>query len=133
MGLTFGTLAVLLVLYATRIVRPTEKFKMGLFAATGAICLFYMASLVLGLFGIQIPLIHSSGTFGIAFSVFVVIIAALNLVLDFEIIETGVNNGPRNTSNGTPLRPYGHACLALSGNPPAAGQTQPAPLRTVFH
>jgi uncharacterized YccA/Bax inhibitor family protein len=92
-GLTFGTLAVLLVLYATRIVRPTEKFKMGLFAATGAICLFYMASLVLGLFGIQIPLIHSSGTFGIAFSVFVVIIAALNLVLDFEIIETGVNNG----------------------------------------
>jgi uncharacterized YccA/Bax inhibitor family protein len=92
-GLTFGTLAVLLVLYAARIVRPTEKFKTGLLAATGAICLFYVVSLVLGLFGIQIPLIHSSGTLGIAFSVFVVIIAALNLVLDFEIIETGVNNG----------------------------------------
>lgn len=92
-GLTFGTLAVLLLLYATRILRPTEKFKLGVFAATGAICLFYVVSLVLGIFGIDIPLIHSSGTIGIAFSVFVVIIAALNLVLDFEIIETGVNNG----------------------------------------
>lgn len=92
-GLTFGTMAVLLVLYATRIIRPTEKFKMGIAAATGAIFLFYMASLVMGLFGVQMPLIHSSGTFGIGFSVVVVIIAALNLVLDFEIIETGVNNG----------------------------------------
>lgn len=86
-------MAVLLVLYVTRIIRLTEKFKMGVFAATGAIFLFYLASIVLGLFGVQVPLIHSSGPFGIAFSVFVVIIAALNLILDFEIIESGVNNG----------------------------------------
>lgn len=92
-GLTFGTMAVLLVLYATRIIRPTEKFKLGLFAATGAIFLFYMASIVLRFFGVEVPLIHSSGPMGIAFSVFVVVIAALNLILDFEIIETGVNNG----------------------------------------
>jgi uncharacterized YccA/Bax inhibitor family protein len=92
-GLTFGTMAVLLILYVTRIIRPTEKFKMGVVAATGAIFLFYMASFVLGLFGINVPLIHSSGTFGIAFSVFVVVIAALNLILDFETIENGVNNG----------------------------------------
>lgn len=92
-GLTFGTMAVLLVLYITRIIRPTEKFKLGILAATGAIFLFYMASLVAGVFGFQMPLIHSSGPFGIGFSVFVVIIAALNLVLDFEIIETGVNSG----------------------------------------
>lgn len=92
-GLTFATLAMLLILYVTRIIRPTEKFKLGLFAATGAIFLFYMASLILGIFGVQIPLIHSSGSLGIGFSVVVVVIAALNLVLDFEIIETGVNNG----------------------------------------
>lgn len=92
-GLTFGTMAVLLVLYATRIIRPTEKFKLGIAAATGAIFLFYMASIILGIFGIDLALIHSSGALGIAFSGFVVIVAALNLILDFEIVETGVNNG----------------------------------------
>ena len=52
-----------------------------------------MASIVLGLFGIQIPMIHESGMVGIGFSLFVVVIAALNLVLDFDFIETGAEQG----------------------------------------
>ena len=60
-------------------------------AATGGICLVYLATFVLGFFGIQIPLIHGNGPMGIAFSGFVVVIAALNLVLDFDFIEDGVN------------------------------------------
>ncbi len=92
-GLTFGTLAVLLFVYKTGIVKATENFKMGVVAATGGIALFYFASLILGFFGISMPLIHSSGTFGILFSLFVVVIAALNLVLDFDFIETGAERG----------------------------------------
>jgi uncharacterized YccA/Bax inhibitor family protein len=92
-ALTFGTLATLLTAYATRIIRPTENFKLGIVAATGGICLFYLATMVLGFFGVHIPLINQSGWVGIGFSLFVVVIAALNLVLDFDFIETGVTRG----------------------------------------
>ncbi|MBS0263024.1 MAG: Bax inhibitor-1/YccA family protein [Planctomycetes bacterium] len=92
-GLTFGTLAALLLAYSTRLVRATEHFKMGIMAATGAIGLVYLVSFVLSFFGIRIPLIHESGLIGIGFSVFVVIIASLNLVLDFDFIETGTRRG----------------------------------------
>ena len=87
--LTFGTLAALLMAYRSGVIRATENFKLGVVAATGGIALVYLLSFVLGFFGIGIPLIHSSGTFGILFSVFVVVIAALNLVLDFDFIEQG--------------------------------------------
>ena len=66
---------------------------MGLAAATGAVCLVYLINFVMGFFGSGIPLITSSGTFGILFSVVVVGIAAFNLVLDFHIIETGAEQG----------------------------------------
>jgi uncharacterized YccA/Bax inhibitor family protein len=92
-GLTFGTLAAMLLAYTSRLVRPTEQFKMGLVAATGAICMVYFASMILSFFGIHIPYIHQSGPIGIGFSLVVVVIAALNLVLDFEFIETGVAHG----------------------------------------
>ena len=92
-GLTFGTLFALLAAYSTGLIKPSENFKLGIVAATGAICLFYVASMVLGMFGISVPLIHGSGPIGIAFSLFVVAIAALNLVLDFDFIENGVANG----------------------------------------
>lgn len=92
-GLTFGTLFALLFVYKSRIIRVTENFKMGIVAATGGIFLVYMANLVLGIFGISIPFIHGSGTFGILFSLFVVVIAALNLVLDFDFIESGAEQG----------------------------------------
>ena len=62
-------------------------------AATGGIALVYLATIVLGFFGIQIPMIHESGIVGIGFSLFVVVIAALNLVLDFDFIETGAEQG----------------------------------------
>lgn len=93
-GLTFGTLFCLLAAYKSGFVRPTENFKLGVVAATGGIAVLYLADLGLTLFfGTPIGFIHESGTFGILFSVFVVIIAALNLVLDFDFIEAGVANG----------------------------------------
>lgn len=91
--LTFGTLGALLLAYTTGLIKPTENFKLGIFAATGGIAMFYFISIILGLFGISVPLIHSSGTTGIIFSAVVVLIAALNLVLDFDFIEQGAEQG----------------------------------------
>lgn len=88
--LTFGTFAALLAAYQTRLIKPTENFKLGIVAATGGIALVYLATMVLGLFGVKMPYIHDSGIIGIGFSLFVVVIAALNLVLDFDFIEQGV-------------------------------------------
>lgn len=90
---TFGTLAGLLVAYRTGIIKATENFKLGVFAATAGIAILYLVSFVLGFFGKSIPYIHESGPIGIGFSVAVVIIAALNLVLDFDFIENGAAMG----------------------------------------
>jgi len=92
-GLTFGVLAVMLVAYKTGTIRVTQNFKLGVIAATGGIALFYLAEMVLGFFHIAVPAINGSGPIGIAFSLFVVVIAALNLVLDFDMIETGARLG----------------------------------------
>jgi len=92
-GLTFGTLFCLLVAYKTGVIRATQKFKTGVMAATGAICLIYLVSMVLRLFGSGVPYIHEAGWIGIGFSIFVVVIAALNLILDFDFIEHGVKSG----------------------------------------
>ena len=91
--LTFGTLGALLMAYRSGMIRATENFKLGVVAATGGIGLVYLLSFILGFVGINVPLIHSSGTFGILFSVFVVVVAALNLVLDFDFIEQGAERG----------------------------------------
>jgi uncharacterized YccA/Bax inhibitor family protein len=92
-GLTFGTLLVLLMAYRSGLIRATENFKLGVVAATGGIMLLYLVEFVLGFFGIHFGAINGSGPIGIGFSVFVVIIAALNLVLDFDFIENGVRAG----------------------------------------
>lgn len=93
-GLTLGTLFVMLLAYKTGVVKATQGFKIGVIAATGGIAVFYLAEMVLSFFfHIQVPAINGSGTWGIAFSLFVVVIAALNLVLDFDMIETGVRGG----------------------------------------
>jgi uncharacterized YccA/Bax inhibitor family protein len=92
-ALTFGTLAALLVAYRAGVVRATENFRLGIFAATGGIALVYLVSMVMGFFGRTIPYIHESGLIGIGFSLFVVVIAALNLVLDFDFIERGAEMG----------------------------------------
>lgn len=91
--LTFGTLAGLLIAYRSGWIQATENFKLGVAAATGGIFFVYLISFILSFFGMSIPLVHSSGTFGILFSVFVVVVAALNLVLDFDFIEQGAEQG----------------------------------------
>jgi uncharacterized YccA/Bax inhibitor family protein len=91
--LTFGTLGALLLAYTSHLIRPTENFKLGVCAATGGVALFYMASWILGFFGIGIPMIYGSGLIGIGLSAVVVVIAALNLVLDFDFIEQGAEQG----------------------------------------
>ena len=77
----------------SELIKATENFKLGIVAATGSVFLIYMATWVLGMFGTQIPYIHGSGTIGIIFSLVVVVIAALNLVLDFDFIEQGAEQG----------------------------------------
>ena len=93
-GLTFGTLAALLIAYKSGLIRATENFKLGVVAATGGIALLYLVNIGLRLFGFEgFGFIHDSGWLGIGFSAFVVVIAALNLVLDFDFIEKGVESG----------------------------------------
>lgn len=95
-GLTISTLFCMLFAYKTGIIKVTEKFRMGVVAATGGIALLYLVSMIMGLFGANVGFIHSSGPMGIGFSVFVVIIAALNLVMDFDLIEKGADsNAPK--------------------------------------
>ena len=91
--LTFGTLFALLMAYRSGVIKATENFKLGIFAATGGIGLIYLTTFILSFFGLSIPYIHGSGTIGILFSLFVVVIAALNLVLDFDFIERGAERG----------------------------------------
>ena len=92
-GLTFGTLFALLFAYKTGLIKATENFKLGVAAATGGIFLMYMVNLVLGFFGASVPFIHDNGFLGIGISAFIVVIAALNLVLDFDFIEHGAEQG----------------------------------------
>ena len=91
--LTFGTLFSLLFAYQTGFIKATENFKLGVFAATGAVGMVYLLSFIMSFFGSGLSFIHSSGTFGIIFSLGVVVIAALNLVLDFDFIENGAEAG----------------------------------------
>ena len=91
-GLTFGTLASLLFFYKSGLIKPTENFRLMIFSATFGIMILYLVSIVMSFFGSGIGFIHSNGIFGIGFSLFVVCIAALNLVLDFDFIEQGSEN-----------------------------------------
>jgi uncharacterized YccA/Bax inhibitor family protein len=92
-SLTFGTLFALLTAYRTGLIKVTENFRLGVAAATGAIFVVYVAQFVLGLVGVQVGFLHDAifgaGWLGIGVSVVVIIVAALNLVLDFDFIEHG--------------------------------------------
>jgi uncharacterized YccA/Bax inhibitor family protein len=92
-ALTFGTCFCLLLAYRSGIIKATERFTLGIVAATGGIALVYLASMLLGFFHVQIPGIFGSGPVGILFSLFVVVIAALNLILDFDFIEQSAWRG----------------------------------------
>ncbi len=89
---TFGTTFALLLAYQTGIIKPTENFKLGVFAATGGIALMYLAMMLMSMFGMKVS-IMSMGWLGIGISVVVVIVAAMNLVLDFDYIEQAAKNG----------------------------------------
>jgi len=92
-GLTFGVLFSLLLAYKSGFVRVTDKFRLGVTSATMAICLFYLGDLILRFFGSGIPWIHQGGMLGIGLSLIIVIVAALNLVLDFDLIESLASRG----------------------------------------
>jgi len=92
-GLTFGTAIGMYLLYSFRIIKATEKFKAIIFTATAGIAIFYLITWVLSFFGISIPFLHEGSALGIGFSVFVVALAALNLILDFDMIERGAELG----------------------------------------
>lgn len=92
-GLTFGTAIAMYLLYSFRIIQATQKFKAIIFTATAGIAIFYLIAFALSFFGIRIPFLHEGSALGIGFSVFVVAIAALNLILDFDMIEQGAALG----------------------------------------
>lgn len=92
-SLTFLTLLAMLFLYRSGMIKVTDKFRMGVFAATGGIALMYFAGFILQLFGIHFPMMHSGGTLGIVVGVVICGVAALNLVLDFDFIEKGSESG----------------------------------------
>ncbi|CAH0994120.1 hypothetical protein EMA8858_00227 [Emticicia aquatica] len=88
-GLTFGIVFVMWFLYKTRILQATQGFIFGVTAATGAVFLLYMLTWILGMFGVNVPYIHEGGIIGIIFSLVVITIAAMNLIIDFHLIEQG--------------------------------------------
>lgn len=91
--LTAITATIMLISFRSGLIRPTEQFRSIITVATLSICGIYLIDLVLGFFGKGMPLSASTGTFGILFSVFVVGIAALNLILDFGRISEGADRG----------------------------------------
>jgi uncharacterized YccA/Bax inhibitor family protein len=86
-GLTLAVLFAMLFAYRTGLVKATEGFKLGVVAATGGVALVYLASIVLSFFHINMPFLYTASPFALGFSAFVVVIAALNLVLDFDAID----------------------------------------------
>lgn len=92
-GLTFGTAIAMYLLYTFKIIQATQKFKAIVMTATAGIAIFYLISFVLSFFGIRIPFLHEGSALGIGFSLFVVVLAALNLILDFDMIEKGAEQG----------------------------------------
>ena len=92
--LTVGILLSLLFAYRSGLIKPTENFKLGIFAATGGIAIVYIINMVMGFFGSSMGVmqIDNASPMSIGFSVVVVIIAALNLVLDFDFIEEGAES-----------------------------------------
>ena len=92
---TLCILFALLSVYRLGIIKPSENFKLGVAAATGGIAILYVVNFVMGIFGSGIPLmdINNSSMYSIGFSVFVIIIASMNLVVDFDFIEEGAEKG----------------------------------------
>ncbi len=105
-SLTIGVFFMMLFLYGTRIIKVTEKLRMGIVAATGAVFLVYLANMIFSLFGADLPFLHESSPIGIAISLVIVGVAAFNLLLDFDFVERGV-------AAGTPTKMEWYAAFGL--------------------
>jgi len=92
-GLTISMLFLMLIIYRLELIRVTQKFRAGVFMATGAVAIVYLMSWVLGFFGINMPFLHEGGLMGIGISVVIIGIAAMNLLLDFDSFEKGQQYG----------------------------------------
>jgi uncharacterized YccA/Bax inhibitor family protein len=92
-ALTFATLLVMLMAYRTGLIKVTDKFRMMVVAATGAIALLYLVSFVLSFFHVSVPFLYGGGTASIVVSLVIVGVAALNLVLDFDFVEQAAHAG----------------------------------------
>ncbi len=92
-ALTFGTLAALLLAYKSGLIPVTQNFRLGVAAATGGIALVYFVSFILSFFHVRVPFLYDASPISIGISLFVTVIAALNLVLDFDFIERGASGG----------------------------------------
>jgi len=92
-GLTFAVALGMLALYAFRVIRATQKFRAMIYSATLGILIFYVITWILGLFHVNVSFMYDSSLLGIGISLFVVAIAALNLILDFDMIEKGAEMG----------------------------------------
>lgn len=93
LALTFGVAGVMFAVYSSGLIKVTDTFRLGVVAATGAIFLFYLVCIVLSLFGVHTTPLTDASPLGIAISVVIVIVAALNLVLDFDFVARGANAG----------------------------------------
>lgn len=92
-GLTMTTLFLMLILYKTGIIKVTEKLRSGIIAATGAVMLMYIGVLVANMFGAELTFLHTGGIWSIGISLVVIGVAAMNLLLDFDLIDRGVEVG----------------------------------------
>jgi uncharacterized YccA/Bax inhibitor family protein len=92
-SLTCGTLFVMLFVYGTGLIRVTDRLRAGIVSATGAICLVYLVSMVLSLFGVSVPFLRSATPIGIGIGFVIVGVAAFNLLLDFDMIDRGARSG----------------------------------------
>lgn len=92
-GLTLAVLAVLLVAYKARLIRVTDKFRAMVVGATVGILILFLASWILSFFHVAVPVLYSSTPLGIGITLVIAAVAALNLVLDFDLIERGATGG----------------------------------------
>lgn len=91
--ITLSIFVCMLGVYRFKIIQVTQKFKIGIAIATGGVALYYVINLIMSMFGQQLPLINSNSNYGIAFTLVVIVIAALNLVIDFDFIEKSAQKG----------------------------------------
>ncbi|MDA9347034.1 Bax inhibitor-1/YccA family protein [bacterium] len=92
-GLTFGTLFMMLAIYKSGLIKVTEKFRMGIAMATGAIMILYLFGWIGQIFGFEVAMLHDSGMFGIGISAVIIVVASMNLLLDFDMFERGEKQG----------------------------------------